>query len=89
MKTVPNCEWAQRMGKGMLLVSVPRNQRPIARLLQTSLEREFGCTRCVWSVKRRSDVSFETEMITKRGRGCVCGVSSRWHLPTRGSGSVF
>ena len=38
----------------------------------------LGHTTATWSVIRPSDVSYETKMITKRGWGCVCGVSSRW-----------
>ena len=44
------------------------------------LGREPETYHSVWSVIRPSDVSYEMKMITKRGWGCVCGVSSRWHF---------
>jgi len=82
METVPNRENPLSAGKGVLLVSAPRNQTRASRLrLETMLCREAETYGCGLEVGPPSNVTIRAEVITNPGRFFAAAVGlavPRW-----------
>jgi hypothetical protein len=82
METVPNRENPLSAGKGVLLVSAPRNQTRASCLrLETVLRREAETYGCGLEVGPPSNVTIRAKVITNPGRCSAAAVGlavPRW-----------